>query len=81
MADRERVVSHFEDLLHIVKQVDWWVFARKDVIADAVELLKKDEEVEPIVSSVEIRCGNCRKIIEMDGWVACPWCGKKVKKE
>lgn len=42
------------------------------------ELLKEQEAVKPRVSSVEQRCGNCNKVIEMDGWKACPWCGKPI---
>ena len=47
----------------------------------AVNLLKEQEAVKPRVSCVEQRCGNCNKIIEMDGWIACPWCGKPIKWE
>lgn len=42
------------------------------------ELLKERGAVKPRVSSVEQRCGNCNKVIEMDGWKACPWCGKHI---
>ena len=45
---------------------------------DAIALLKEHDPVKPRVSSVEQRCGNCNKIIEMDGWKACPWCGKPI---
>ncbi len=45
---------------------------------DALELLKEQEAVKPRVSTVEQRCGNCNKVIEMDGWKACPWCGKMI---
>ena len=44
----------------------------------AEELLKEREAVEPKVSSSEQRCGNCNKVIEMDGWKSCPWCGKRI---
>ena len=40
--------------------------------------LKEQEAVKPRVSSVEQRCGKCNKVIEMDGWKACPWCGKPI---
>ena len=40
--------------------------------------LKEQEAVEPRVSTAEQRCGNCNKVIEMDGWNACPWCGKPI---
>ena len=42
------------------------------------ELLKEQEAVKPRVSTVEQRCGNCNKVIEMDGWITCPWCGKMI---
>lgn len=45
---------------------------------DAIKRLKEHDPVKPRVSSVEQRCGNCNKIIEMDGWKACPWCGKPI---
>lgn len=48
------------------------------VLDDAIELLKERDAVVPKVSCTEQRCGNCNKIIEMDGWVACPWCGKRI---
>lgn len=51
----------------------------KNIASDALDLLKEREAVEPKVSSTEQRCGNCNKVIEMDGWIACPWCGKRVK--
>ena len=48
------------------------------LIDDALVLLKEQKAVKPRVSSVEQRCGNCNKVIEMDGWKACPWCGKPI---
>ena len=62
-------------------------YNRDDLIALMVQkgeesilagLLKEQEPVAPNVSSTEQRCGNCNKIIEMDGWIACPWCGKPI---
>ena len=76
--DREKVINHFADVLSAIKPFDWWGFVRKDFIEDAIILLKEHESVKPIVTTVEQRCGNCRKVIEMDGWIACPWCGKKI---
>lgn len=40
--------------------------------------LKGQEAVKPRISTVEQRCGNCNKVIEMDGWITCPWCGKPI---
>ena len=50
----------------------------KKTYAQVPRLLKEQEAVEPKVSSTEQRCGNCNKIIEMDGWKSCPWCGKPI---
>ena len=87
MKDRESVITHLQ-IIHT-----WAEFARvrdlqfftpkhlKDIAEwtdDTLELLKEQEAVEPSVSSVEQRCGNCNKVIEMDGWKACPWCGKRI---
>lgn len=48
------------------------------VLMNCTVMLKEQEAVEPKVSSTENRCGNCNKVIEMDGWIACPWCGKPI---
>ena len=48
------------------------------IMQDALTFMKEHEAVEPKVSSTEQRCGNCNKVIEMDGWIACPWCGKPI---
>ena len=50
----------------------------KVLALDVLALLKEQEAVEPIVSTAEQRCGHCNKVIEMDGWKACPWCGKMI---
>jgi len=50
----------------------------RQIKADALALLKEQEAVEPRVSTAEQRCGHCNKVIEMDGWKVCPWCGKMI---
>ena len=45
---------------------------------DIYALMKEQEAVKPRVSTVQQRCGNCNKVIEMDGRIACPWCGKPI---
>ena len=59
------------------EELQYWIELQEGV-ADAISLLKEQEAVKPIVSSVEQRCGNCNKVIEMDGWKSCPWCGKPI---
>ena len=54
------------------------VYIEVEEAENILELLKEQEAVKPRVSTVEQRCGNCNKVIEMDGWKACPWCGKLI---
>ena len=44
MADVEKVINHFEDVLSAIKPVDWWGFVRKDIISDAIDLLKDQQK-------------------------------------
>ena len=51
---------------------------RKIMLTDVLVILKEQEAVKPRVTTAEQRCGNCNKVIEMDGWITCPWCGKPI---
>lgn len=64
-----------EHALEVLRKAGWK--ETQDVPFPA-ELLKEQEAVMPNVSSVNQRCGNCNKVIEMDGWKTCPWCGKPI---
>lgn len=70
MIDRGKVIKGLRKLHGSIETMK--------LISDTVSLLKEQEAVEPKVSSTEQRCGNCNKVIEMDGWIACPWCGKPI---
>ena len=72
MKDHKVPVQSLIDHIKTAIDVDDWA---KEITE---ELLKEHEAVEPKVSSTEQRCGNCNKVIEMDGWIACPWCGKPI---
>ena len=78
MPDREKVIGHLNDCMEASRRDNTWVFVRKDIVVDALALLKEQEAVKPRISTVEQRCGNCNKVIEMDGWKVCPWCGKPI---
>lgn len=85
MVDREKVIKGLE---HCANEADCrgCLYQEQmkgrsdgcDCVREALTLLKEHEAVEPKVSSTEQRCGNCNKVIEMDGWIACPWCGKPI---
>lgn len=72
MRNREKVIHEFRN----------WCEAMADecpvICLHVLDLLEEQEAVKPRVSSVEQRCGNCNKVIEMDGWIMCPWCGKPI---
>lgn len=80
MPDREKVINelveHIESALAV--DSDYVDCVRTDLLQTVVGLLKEQEAVMPNVSSVNQRCGNCNKVIEMDGWKTCPWCGKPI---
>lgn len=87
MTEREMIVKYFEtcrvenDCSTDCPYWDSKASARgctKELAKDILTLLKEQEAVKPRVSSIEQRCGNCNKVIEMDGWKVCPWCGKPI---
>ena len=87
MPDREKVIKGLEGMIDYFFDIfrndtDSYKCAKaqeySDCAIDAIALLKEQEAVKPRISSVEQRCGNCNKVIEMDGWKVCPWCGKPI---
>jgi len=72
MINRQKVIREFGN----------WCEAMADecpiICLRARDLIEEQEAVKPRVSTVEQRCGNCNKVIEMDGWKSCPWCGKRI---
>ena len=54
------------------------VFVPLIMMKEILAILKEQEAVKPKITSAEQRCGNCNKVIEMDGWKSCPWCGKPI---
>ena len=89
MVDREKVIKGLEccekdeDLFicgecPYIEEHKFGFDCVRKMCRDALALLKEQEAVVPIVSTAEQRCGHCNKVIEMDGWKACPWCGKRI---
>lgn len=85
MADLENVVRHLYDCLAASKPENMCVFVRKDIVGEALNLLK---EREPIPCGAKIQtgdvvldfyeCGYCKNAIRRP-WRYCPFCGKAVK--
>jgi len=76
MADREKVIGLLQETAELFRECRNNVsFASKaenhfwelqNAANEAVELLKEQEAVKPIVTSAEERCGNCNKVIEAE---------------
>ena len=82
MPDREKVFeiikARINDDENDSEGSSGFICVEIDEAKEIVALLKEQEAVEPRVSTAEQRCGHCNKVIEMDGWKACPWCGKMI---
>ena len=74
--DREKVIKETKDGIAFAESRGFGGLA--NTMRDALAMLKEQETVEPRVSTAEQRCGHCNKVIEMDGWQFCPWCGKRI---
>lgn len=82
MPDREKYIDIFKQIVKAKKKYyrngEIPIRISYQCVVDILTLLKEQEAVKPRISSAEQRCGNCNKVIEMDGWKACPWCGKPI---
>ena len=87
MTDKERVITHFKDCIGAVKPFDWWVFVRKDVLGEAVALLKERRTGHWVFGNTTghswMKCSNC--CVSQDGqngcWSYCPNCGASMEEE
>lgn len=82
-AEDKRILEHDDDAMYQCPTCTFYRHGCKNSLMERASntiesLLKEQEAVKPRVSSVEQRCGNCNKVIEMDEWKACPWCGKPI---
>ena len=80
MADMAYIASRaLENKIAIAENNDLnTVFIPLIMMKEILAILKEQEAVKPKITSAEQRCGNCNKVIEMDGWKSCPWCGKPI---
>ena len=86
MPDREKVICHLYDCLVASRLENMWVFVRKDIVGDALAMLKEQEPVRPERENSGGGttwwnvCGNCRTAINPNDKY-CHECGKAVKWE
>lgn len=86
MNDREKVIGHLYDCLVASRLENMWVFVRKDIVGDALTMLKEQEAVEPgkeddgnpePCTAWWYVCGSCGQPIDkMDRY--CRMCGREV---
>lgn len=92
MPDREKVLGHLYDCVLASRPENMWVFVRKDIVGDAIALLKYQEPVKPVQRSDGTFCGWCGTVLPatfmcLDGQVEnirndyCIHCGRAVKWE
>jgi hypothetical protein len=68
MPDREKVIGHLNDCMEASRRDNAWVFVRKDIVEDALALLKKQETQKFLVDEsgkitplpVVVRCKDCK---------------------
>lgn len=84
MADREKVVGHLYDCLAASRLENTWVFVRKNIVGDAMALLKEQEPQLVINIGEQISCksGSCPKCGKMLNTTCnkryCGDCGQEV---
>jgi len=85
MADREKVVGHLYDCLAASRLENTWVFVRKNIVGDAIAMLKEQEAKSPVVREKngywDYVCPTCGSRDEelFREWNYCPFCGQAVK--
>jgi uncharacterized protein with PIN domain len=90
MPDREKVIGHLNDCMEASRRDNTWVFVRKDIVEDALAMLKEQEAVKPYIDIDEAKCPICKvkltrqeligdNVLYEDFFDYCPHCGKAVK--
>ena len=90
MPDREKVIGHLNDCMEASRRDNTWVFVRKDIVEDAIALLKEQEAVKPYIDIDEAKCPICKvkltrqellgdDVLFEDFFDYCPHCGRTVK--
>lgn len=63
MADKEKVIGHLNDCVEASRRENTWVFVRKDIVEDALSLLKEQPKM---------------VVVQDDGCPCCPTCGNEL---
>lgn len=76
MIDREKVIGHLKDCMEASRRDNTWVFVRKDIVADAIALIKEREAKHTIKQTYHVMMNqdyeNPVEVTRYD-WL-CPTC-------
>lgn len=82
----EKVIGHLNDCMEASRRDNTWVFVRKDIVADAIALLKEQEKATVIsihrngFGSRVGACPNCQSVLHYEyNQSFCGKCGQAVK--
>lgn len=82
LADRDRIIAHFQDAIKSSWDNNKWRFVRADILEDAIAALMEHEPVKPIEQTETItryKCGFCGNRLYLKEHKFCHWCGRAVK--
>lgn len=91
MTDTEKVIGHLNDCMEASRRDNTWVFVRKDIVEDAIVLLK-DQEIGHWIfltdcSNSGVYCSECNtKVFDSYPFKKklsyfCPHCGTRMEGE
>ncbi len=63
--DRKKIIGHLNDCMEASRRDNTWVFVRKDIVEDALALLKEQDNCENCAIAIEdrqpvVRCKDCK---------------------
>lgn len=85
MADREKVIDHLNNCVKASRRDSKWLLVSKDIIDDAISLLKEQEtmlvEIDGQFGGIKYgRCPRCGKGLNEEVYPHwCGFCGQEVK--
>ena len=71
--DREKVICHLNDCIDASRRDNTWVFVRKDIVEDAIAMLK-EQDAETVIKIAK-RFSDC----DLTGY--CPFCSRPLIKD
>ena len=68
-----------EWIKRMLQHPEWgYVGIEWEAVGEIKKLIEKETPLEPINTSTEIWCRNCKEILDNNVWEYCPYCGQKI---